>query len=69
MNLTKEIERYLPALKTCPWCNRRPTMEPWHGGGKNKVMVSCDGAVCDVAPSVTGETPRVAAMRWNTRRV
>lgn len=52
----------------CPFCGKRPTIEPWHGGSPLKRMVSCvndDG--CHVQPSVTGESPEQAITRWNHR--
>jgi hypothetical protein len=60
-----------PKLKPCPFCGKPPTMEPWHGGAPTKQLVSCSNVegprLCQVAPGVTGETPRQAAARWNRR--
>lgn len=53
---------------TCPFCGDVPTMERWHGGGPQKRMIHCEGVYCEVTPSVTGETAREAADRWNTRK-
>ena len=54
----------------CPFCGRRPTIEPWHGGRKTKRMITCSAEYadeCPVAPSVTGETRKLALAAWNTR--
>ena len=55
------------ALK-CPFCGTKPTMEPWHGGGPNKQLISCQSVRCDVAPMVSGESPEEAIKKWNHRR-
>lgn len=61
----------MPYLKPCPFCGSKAEMEPWHGGGPKKQVVSCSNAEghnrCHVQPMVTGETPRQAASRWNRR--
>ena len=60
-------------LLPCPFCGRPAEMEPWHGGGPDKQMISCSGHQyrhphgCDVGPMVTGETPEEAAESWNRR--
>lgn len=56
-------DRLLP----CPFCGVVPEVEPWHGGAPTKVLIHCDGDDCDVQPSVTGETGKEAAIRWNVR--
>lgn len=59
-----------PECLPCPWCGLTPQIEPWHGGGPLKMMVSCpDGdSSCDVGPMVTGPTRRKAIKIWNTRK-
>lgn len=51
----------------CPFCGDEPTIQPWHGGGRNKKMISCDNLGCHVAPQVTGESLDEAVRRWNYR--
>ena len=51
----------------CPFCGEEPTIQPWHGGGRNKKMISCDNIDCRVAPQVTGESLDEAVTRWNYR--
>ena len=57
-------EKYIPLMK-CPWCESDPVVQPWHGGGPEKVMISCENDECDVSPSATGETLEGAAKSWN----
>lgn len=53
----------------CPFCGAIPTIEPWHSSVKTKKLVQCssDSLRCAVWPSVSGETRKIAIMRWNTR--
>lgn len=53
--------------KTCPWCNAAAEIEPWHGGGPEKRLVSCSDESCEVSPAVTGETEDEALEKWNDR--
>ena len=57
----------MKALLPCPFCGATPAHEPWHGGGPFKTMVWCINEDCVCLPSVTGETPDLAADAWNTR--
>jgi Restriction alleviation protein Lar len=53
--------------KPCPFCGSQPIIEPWHGGGPQKRMISCDDVSCSVSPSVTGSTRKRALEAWNYR--
>ena len=52
----------------CPFCGEQPTICFWHGGGPQKKLIECSNdPECDVQPSVTGNTRRIALERWNSR--
>jgi hypothetical protein len=53
--------------RMCPFCGESAEIQPWHGGGKNKRMVSCSNEYFHVSPEVTGESRRTALARWNLR--
>jgi len=55
-------------IKACPFCGAKAQMEPWHGGGPNKQMISCSNGECRVGPSVCGENPEEAIKYWNMRK-
>jgi hypothetical protein len=61
--------RYNETTLPCPFCGGRAVLQPWHGGGAEKTMVSCENADerCEVEPSVTGETADRAIAVWNKR--
>lgn len=54
-------------ISACPFCGSEPTIQYWHGGGRNKKLISCENEACQVSPSVTGETRDEAVRRWNYR--
>ena len=56
------------SLLGCPFCGRRPFVEPWHGGGPDKHAVDCIHDECTVNPQTTGETLQEALNNWNTRQ-
>ena len=57
----------LHKLLPCPFCGSQPDVEPWHGGPRTKVMVSCVDETCAVGPHCTGNTAAVATIKWNRR--
>jgi hypothetical protein len=56
-------------FKGCPWCGEIPQVESWHGGGPEKVMVSCVADFCLVAPHVAAETLALGRTTWNERHI
>ena len=70
---TVELKDHLPVLLeygealSCPFCGERPTIEPSHGGGPHKRLVSCSDVHCQVSPAVTGSTRQRAIDAWNSR--
>lgn len=51
----------------CPFCGEAAHVEPWHGGGKRKHMVSCINDDCYANPGVTGASKHRAIQNWNQR--
>ena len=56
-----------PLPLPCPFCGSQPVIEPWHGIGPEKHMVSCADDECGPWPKVTGETRAEAIAAWNRR--
>lgn len=54
-------------LLPCPFCGSAAKIQPWHGGGPRKRLISCTGEFCAASPSVAGSTRMNAAKIWNTR--
>ena len=54
-------------LLCCPFCGTIPEIEPWHGGGARKRLISCVNEDCTVGPFVTGTTKARAIAHWNRR--
>ncbi len=62
------MRRKVKEALRCPFCGSVPYIEPWHGGGPQKHMMSCISPRCAASPMVTGETPEEAIKEWNHRR-
>jgi hypothetical protein len=57
----------LREAKPCPFCGHSPQIEPWHGGGPQKRIITCSSDDCFVSPMVTGTTRIRALAAWNHR--
>jgi hypothetical protein len=66
MRLECDPKSYRGKLRGCPWCGHVPEMVRWHGGRPGKRLISCVNDACYTQPSCTGETPAIAAARWNS---
>ena len=53
--------------KPCPFCGYSPEIQPWHGGGPMKRLISCSDDGCEVSPCVSGSTRSKALEKWNRR--
>lgn len=62
-----DTDALMAGLEPCPFCGAEAEMEPWHGGGPDKQLISCSGVECEASPAVTGETPGEAVANWNRR--
>jgi hypothetical protein len=68
--MKKEPVQLSPDIcEPCPFCGEDPFIEPWHGGGKGKRLISCINELCHVQPMVSGGSRTTALKRWNVRFV
>ena len=56
----------------CPFCGQQPTIQPWHGGGPRKRLVTCPAneeghEPCWIIPSACESTRARALAAWNYR--
>lgn len=66
----KEVAEVPAALLPCPWCGATPLVfDHSIEGFKSEWSVYCEGEMCAVAPSTSGEFKQHATSQWNNQTV